>query len=75
MPRFPTVSAREIIKVLEKSGFEFHRSRGSHQIYIHREKRLRTVVPVHKGKDLGRGLTLKILKDAGITVEEFVKIK
>ena len=34
----------------------------------------RTVVPVHKGKTLGRGLLLDILKDAELTVEELKKL-
>ncbi|HJZ43096.1 MAG TPA: type II toxin-antitoxin system HicA family toxin [Hyphomicrobiaceae bacterium] len=31
----------------------------------------RTVVPVHAGKDVKRGLLRKIIDDAGLTVEEF----
>ncbi|MCL0091780.1 hypothetical protein M1N59_00740 [Dehalococcoidales bacterium] len=28
-------------------------------------------MPIHKGKDLGKGILRKILKDAGLTVEDF----
>ena len=31
----------------------------------------RTVVPVHAGKDLKRGLLYKIIEDSGLTVEDF----
>ncbi len=41
----------------------------------HREDMLRrTVVPVHKGKTLGKWLLLDILKDAELTIEEFKKL-
>lgn len=32
-----------------------------------------TVVPVHPGEDIGRGLLRKIIRDAGVDVEEFLK--
>jgi predicted RNA binding protein YcfA (HicA-like mRNA interferase family) len=32
------------------------------------------VVPVHGGEEIGRGLLSKIIKDAGLTREEFLKL-
>ena len=34
----------------------------------------RTVVPVHAGKDLKRGLLFKIISDAGLNQDEFVEL-
>ena len=65
--------ARKIIKALEKIGFKPVRHRGSHVILKHADGRV-TVVPVHKGEQIGRGLLSKIIKDAGITKEEFLNI-
>lgn len=65
--------ARKIIKVLEKIGFKPVRQRGSHVILKHADGRV-TVVPVHKGEQIGRGLLSKIIKDAGLTKEEFLNI-
>jgi predicted RNA binding protein YcfA (HicA-like mRNA interferase family) len=65
--------ARKIIKVLEKIGFKPVRQQGSHVILKHADGRV-TVVPVHKGEQIGRGLLSKIIKDAGITKEEFLNI-
>lgn len=65
--------ARKIIKALEKIGFKPVRQRGSHVILKHADGRV-TVVPVHKGEQIGRGLLSKIIKDAGITKEEFLNI-
>jgi len=33
-----------------------------------------TVIPVHRGEEIGRGLLYKIIKDAGLTKEEFLKL-
>ncbi len=65
--------ARKIIKVLEKLGFKPVRQQGSHVILKHADGRV-TVVPVHKGEQIGRGLLSKIIKDAGLTKEEFLNI-
>ncbi|MFH1625382.1 MAG: hypothetical protein ABID54_09550 [Pseudomonadota bacterium] len=32
-------------------------------------------MPIHKGKDLGKGILRKILKDARISVDEFEKLR
>ena len=74
MPRIPTVSARKLIKVLEKKGFTHYRTSGSHHIYIRRSDQARASVPVHQSKDLGRGITVAILKDAGISQEELLEL-
>lgn len=74
MPKIPIVSAKKLIKVLKKKGFEHHRSKGSHQIFVHHQHELSVVVPVHPGQDLGRGITLAILKDANISTDEFIRL-
>lgn len=73
MPKLPTVTANEVIKALEKIGFQVVRQKGSHVRMKHEDNRVVTV-PVHKGKTIGKGLLRKILKDAELTVEEFVKL-
>ncbi len=72
MPRIPIVRAEKLIKVLKKNGFVHFRSKGSHQIFINRSKSISVSVPVHKGRDLGRGLTLAILKDAEVSLDKFL---
>jgi predicted RNA binding protein YcfA (HicA-like mRNA interferase family) len=59
-----------VIQVLEKLGFYLVRQSGSHAIYHHSDGRWATI-PIHKGKDLGKGILRKILKDAKITLGEF----
>lgn len=50
------------------------RVHGSHHIFVRIEDKLTVSVPIHKGRDLGRGITLAILKDAKISPEEFIKL-
>ncbi len=74
MPKIPIVNGTKLIKVLKKKGFVLNRISGSHHIFIHPSSQITISVPIHQGKTLGRGITLAILKDAGITTEEFLKL-
>lgn len=63
-------NAREPLAFLGKRGYEAHRQAGSHLILKNAEGKT-LVIPVHRGKDLPKGLFLRILKDAGFTIEDF----
>lgn len=70
--RLPALSADEVMRALMKAGFEVTRIKGSHHIMRYRDNPSRgTVVPVHAGRDIKRGLLRKIIADAGLTVDEF----
>ena len=73
MSRLPALPARQVCRVLEKLGFELIRQRGSHIFYRHPDGRA-TVVPVHRGEDLGRGLLRSILRDIEISRDEFLEL-
>lgn len=66
MPKIPVLSDKEMISLLEKNGFVFSRQGGSHKIF-HKKGFPPISVPYH-GKDLKKGLTARILKDAGIDI-------
>jgi predicted RNA binding protein YcfA (HicA-like mRNA interferase family) len=66
--------ARKVIKVLSVLGFRTVRRRGSHVVLKHPDGRI-TVVPVHAGEKIGIGLLLKIIKDAKLSKEEFLKLQ
>lgn len=67
----PVVSARTLMRVLRKLGFVQTRSRGSHRRFEHPDGR-KTTVPVHKGRDIPRGLLRQIVTiDLGMDMEEF----
>lgn len=62
------------MRVLRRLGFELIRQEGSHAIYRHSDGRWATV-PIHQGKDIGKGLLAKILKDAKVTPEKFEELR
>jgi mRNA interferase HicA len=73
MPRLPTVRPRQLIEVLQKVGFEIDHQTGSHVVLRRASDGARVVVPWHN-RDLGRGLTLRIIKSAGLTRDEFEQL-
>lgn len=74
MSKLPQISAKELIRVLERIGFKSIRQRGSHVSLRHDDGRT-TTVPNHPGENLDRGLLNKILKkDVQISREEFEKL-
>ena len=73
MNRMPQVSARDLLRFLKAKGFVEDRQSGSHLTLVHPERDLSVTVPVHTGCDVGRGLAVRILKDAGFTVEDYLE--
>ena len=71
MTRMPTITAKVLIKFLKNLGFKQLRQKGSHKFFRHSDGRTATV-PDHRGEELGRGITNKILKDIEVTREEFI---
>lgn len=70
--KLPILTAQEILAVLQRQGFAPVRQSGSHVVLKHPDGR-RTTVPLHKGRDLGRGLLRQIMRDANLTVEDLAK--
>ncbi|MBI5326350.1 MAG: type II toxin-antitoxin system HicA family toxin [Ignavibacteriae bacterium] len=73
MSYLPSLTAIEIIRILNSIGFHVKRIKGSHHILKHPDNRT-TVIPVHKGETIGPGLLTKILKDCKLTKEEFKEL-
>jgi len=72
MSKLPLLSPRELFKILEKLGFEKIRQKGGHAFFRHPDGRT-TMVPVHPGEKIDRGLLNKIIrKDLGVSREEFM---
>ena len=67
----PVISGKDLVKLLEKYGFEVTRVNGSHHRMRNKDGRV-TTVPVHKNEDLPKGLLRKIVReDIQIEMEEF----
>jgi len=69
MSNIPSLTSKDLIRILFRNGFILDRSRGSHQIYMHPETRKRAIIPMHS-KDLPIGTLMTILKQAGIDKNE-----
>ena len=69
MSKLPSLTGNQLIKALQKIGFNVARIKGSHHILIHADGR-RTLVPVHSGEDIGTALLSQILRDCQITRDE-----
>ncbi|HOM25121.1 MAG TPA: type II toxin-antitoxin system HicA family toxin [Thermosynergistes sp.] len=70
MGKLPVLKAREIVAALQKVGFEVDHVTGSHYILRHPDAR-RVVVPYHGNRDIKQAVLKSILKQAGLTAEEF----
>ena len=63
-------TARQVVRFLKRKGFVAKRQSGAHLVLQHPETKYRTVVPIHPG-DLPKGLLHRILKDAGLSLQDF----
>lgn len=75
MTKLPPLTAREVIKKLKKAGFMFDRqAKGSHEIWYNPTTGRRTTVPNHPGIDIPKGTLRAIIREAGLTPEEFLNL-
>ena len=71
--KLPAITPRKLIKALEKAGFEVHHIAGSHHILRHKQAALRITVPFHN-RDLKAGTLHRIIKDAGLGIDELLDL-
>ena len=72
MSKLPVISGIDCIKALSKIGFEVYRQRGSHITMVRKSPPSQTTIPNHK--ELDRGTLQAIIRQAGLTIEEFVEL-
>jgi predicted RNA binding protein YcfA (HicA-like mRNA interferase family) len=70
--RLPAISGRECVRALEQVGFYVSRQRGSHIMLRRDSPATGLVVPDHK--ELDRGTLRAIIRQAGLTVDEFIAL-
>jgi predicted RNA binding protein YcfA (HicA-like mRNA interferase family) len=66
--------ARDIERVATRLGFEKVRQKGSHARWRHPDGRA-TTIPIHGDADIGGWLLREILRQLGITEEEFEQLR
>ena len=73
MAKLPTdLSGREVRAALERVGFVFRRQRRSHMVFRRDDPYGRVIVPDHK--QIRTGTLRRIIADASLTVEEFMRL-
>jgi predicted RNA binding protein YcfA (HicA-like mRNA interferase family) len=70
--KLPVVSAAQCVRALEKAGFVFYRQRGSHITMVRKTPPAQSTIPNHK--ELDRGTLRSIIRQAGLTVDEFIAL-
>jgi predicted RNA binding protein YcfA (HicA-like mRNA interferase family) len=70
MSKLPVISGQKCLRALEQAGFYLRRQTGSHMILRRDEPFAQVVVPDHKVLD--RGTLRAIIRQAGLSVNEFV---
>ncbi|KPL08646.1 hypothetical protein AMJ85_08300 [candidate division BRC1 bacterium SM23_51] len=73
MTRMPQVTARDLVSFLKSKGFVEDRQSGSHLTLWHEEREVSVTIPMHTGCDIGRGLATRVLKDAGFSIEDYLR--
>ena len=73
MSKLPVVSGQDVVRALGKLGYEVDRQRGSHIVLRQKDApHRRAVVPDHS--DVAKGTLRSIVREAGLTVEEFTRL-
>jgi predicted RNA binding protein YcfA (HicA-like mRNA interferase family) len=70
----PSGTARDFQRVARLLGFVHTRTTGSHERGNHPDGRSVTI-PIHGGKDIGPPLFYKIVRQLGVSLEEFGKLR
>ena len=70
MSQLRVVPYRQLRKVAERAGFVWSRCQGSHNTFTHPDGRV-IVIPDHGSQDIVRPLVRKIIRDIGISRDEY----
>jgi len=73
--RLPALKAREVIRILERAGYQVDRVKGSHYIMRHPQRPGRIPVPFHGGRDIKMAVLRSIIEQSGLTDEEFLALR
>jgi len=75
MSRLPQLTSRELLSFLKAQGFIEDRQKGSHLTLKNTESGRTVTIPMHTTCDIGRGLAQRLLKDAGFSIEDYLKLR
>jgi len=73
LSRLGSYRGEDVVRALKRAGWEITRQRSSHVILEKEGHEATLSVPVHKGKNVKRGTLRDLIRDAGMTVDEFLE--
>jgi len=68
----PVMNGREVVRAFEKLGWRFVRQKGSHMILVKTGEIVTLSIPDHS--EVAKGTLRKLIRTAGITVDEFLSV-
>jgi predicted RNA binding protein YcfA (HicA-like mRNA interferase family) len=75
MSRMPRVTARQLVHFLKTQGFAEDHQTGRHLTLVHPGRQVSVTLPMHTGCDVGHGLAVHIPKDAGFSVDDYLRLR
>ena len=72
MPKLPSLSGNEVVKVFQKGGWEPVRQRGSHIVLVKEGSMATLSVPDHR--EVARGTLRGLIRCSGLTVDDFLDL-
>ncbi len=72
--KLPRLSGREVVKILAKQGFQPSRQKGSHIILVKQSESGKKAVVVPNHSEIDKGTLLEIIRQAGLTREQFFEL-
>ncbi|MBS3810056.1 MAG: type II toxin-antitoxin system HicA family toxin [Desulfobacterales bacterium] len=73
MPGLGCYKGQDVVRAFRNAGWTIARQKGSHVIMEKPGQEATLAIPVHKGRDVKRGTLRSLIKDAGMTIEDFIK--
>ena len=75
MPPLRDLTYREVTRRLRKLGFRFYRQgKGSHELWVRDADGRVVPVPHHRGKSIRKGTVRAIIREVGVSVDEFLDL-
>jgi predicted RNA binding protein YcfA (HicA-like mRNA interferase family) len=74
MTRLGSYSGEQVVRAFKRAGWHVARRKGSHVIMEKEDLDATPSIPVNKGKDVKKGTLRDLIRDAGLSVEEFLKL-
>ena len=74
MPKLPSITGSEAVDAFCRAGFVIARQSASHVILKKEGNRNHLSIPVHAGKNIGKGLLKNQIDKSGLTVKEFCEL-